>query len=82
MHPSPATSCSLGESCGSADRISVVHLAVGLSAAIYANFFTNHYMVDLRWPLAACVLLLFRRTQVNFIVTHKVRRMPLRFHFF
>jgi uncharacterized membrane protein YoaT (DUF817 family) len=52
-------------------------LAVGLSAAIYANFFTNHYMVDLRWPLAACVLLLFRRTQVNFIVTKKERRMPL-----
>jgi uncharacterized membrane protein YoaT (DUF817 family) len=52
-------------------------LAVGLSAAIYANFFTNHYMVDLRWPLAACVLLLFRRTQVNFIVIKKERRMPL-----
>ena len=52
-------------------------LAVGLSAAIYANFFTNHYMVDLRWPLAACVLLLFRRTQVNFIVIKKKRRMPL-----
>ncbi len=52
------------------------YLAVGLCAAIYANFFTDHYIVDLRWPLAACVLLLFRRTQVNFIVTHKVRRMP------
>jgi uncharacterized membrane protein YoaT (DUF817 family) len=52
-------------------------LAVGLSAAIYANFFTNHYMVDLRWPLAACVLLLFRRTYANFIVTTKERRMPL-----
>jgi uncharacterized membrane protein YoaT (DUF817 family) len=52
-------------------------LAVGLSAAIYANFFTNHYMVDMRWPLAACVLLLFRRTQVNFVVIKKERRMPL-----
>jgi uncharacterized membrane protein YoaT (DUF817 family) len=29
-------------------------LAVGLSVAIYANFFTNHYILDLRWPLAAC----------------------------
>ncbi|MFL6385996.1 MAG: DUF817 domain-containing protein [Terriglobales bacterium] len=56
-------------------------LAVGLSAAIYANFFTNHYMVDLRWPLAACVLLLFRRTQVNFIVLKKERRMPLALSF-
>lgn len=55
--------------------------AVSLSAAIYANFFTNHYMVDLRWPLAACVLLLFRRTHVNFIVTRKERRMPLALSF-
>lgn len=56
-------------------------LAVSLSAAIYANFFTNHYMVDLRWPLAACVLVLFRRTQVNFIVTREERRMPLALSF-
>jgi len=51
-------------------------LAVGLCAAIYANFFTNHYMLDLRWPLAACVLLLFRRTQVHFTVIATQRRMP------
>jgi len=57
------------------------YLAVGLSAAIYANFFTDHYIIDLRWPLAACVLLLFRRTQVHFIVTHKVRRMPVALSF-
>jgi uncharacterized membrane protein YoaT (DUF817 family) len=56
-------------------------LAVGLCAAIYANFFTNHYMLDLRWPLAACVLLLFRRTQVRFTVTVTERRMPLALSF-
>jgi uncharacterized membrane protein YoaT (DUF817 family) len=56
-------------------------LAVSLSAAIYANFFTNHYIVDLRWPLAACVLVLFRRTHVNFIVTRQERRMPLALSF-
>ena len=56
-------------------------LAVGLSAAIYANFFTNHYMVDLRWPLAACVLFLFRRTYVNFTVIKKERRMPMALSF-
>lgn len=56
-------------------------LAVGLSAAIYANFFTNHYMVDLRWPLAAAVLVLFRRTQVQFTVISTVRRMPLALSF-
>jgi uncharacterized membrane protein YoaT (DUF817 family) len=51
-------------------------LAVGLSAAIYGNFFTNHYIVDLRWPLAAAVLVLFRRTQIHFTVIRKERRMP------
>lgn len=57
-------------------------LAVGLSVAIYANFFTNHYIMDLRWPLAACVLWLFRRTQVKFTVTNTERRMPLALSFF
>src|SRR4029077_14830881 len=52
-------------------------MAVGVSAAIYANFFTNHYIPDLRWPLAAAVLVLFRRTQVHFTVTRTERRMPL-----
>jgi uncharacterized membrane protein YoaT (DUF817 family) len=56
-------------------------LAVGLSVAIYANFFTNHYIMDLRWPLAACVLWLFRRTQVKFTVTNAERRMPLALSF-
>jgi uncharacterized membrane protein YoaT (DUF817 family) len=55
--------------------------AVGLCAAIYANFFTNHYIIDLRWPLAVCVLLLFRRTQVHFTVTKPERRMPLALSF-
>ena len=56
-------------------------LAVGLCAAIYANFFTNHYMVDLRWPLAGCVLILFWRTQIYFVVTTKQRRMPIAISF-
>src|ERR1700739_4066013 len=56
-------------------------LAVGLCAAIYANFFTDHYIVDVRWPLAVCVLLLFRRTPVSFVVLTKERRMPLALSF-
>lgn len=34
-------------------------------------------MADLRWPLAICVLLLFRRTTVHFTVTKAERRMPI-----
>jgi len=56
-------------------------LAVGLCAAIYANFFTNHYTIDLRWPLALAVLVLFRKTWVYFVVTDKARRMPLALSF-
>jgi uncharacterized membrane protein YoaT (DUF817 family) len=56
-------------------------MAVGLSAAIYVNFFTNHYMVDLRWPLATIVLILFRKTRIYFIVIDKERWMPLSLSF-
>jgi len=56
-------------------------MAVSICAAIYANFFTNHYMIDLRWPLAAAVLVLFWRTRVHFTTTMKERSMPLAFSF-
>ena len=56
-------------------------VAVGLCLAIYANFFTNHYMIDLRWPLAAAVLLVFRRTRVLFTVTDVERHMPIALSF-
>ena len=52
-------------------------LAVGLSAAIYANFFTNHYVADVRWFLAAAVLVTFRKTWVHFTVVTAERKMPL-----
>ncbi len=56
-------------------------LAVGVSVAIYANFFTNHYMVDVRWPLAVAVVLLFWRTRVHFTTVRIERSMPVVFSF-
>ncbi|MCI0349927.1 MAG: DUF817 domain-containing protein [Acidobacteriales bacterium] len=56
-------------------------LAVGLSAGIYANFFTHHYIWDLRWPLAAAVLVVFWRSRVHFTVTTKERSMPVALSF-
>jgi uncharacterized membrane protein YoaT (DUF817 family) len=50
---------------------------VWLAAAIYANFFTHHFMPDLRWLLFAAVGLLFGRTWVHFRIRHVHRRMPL-----
>lgn len=48
-----------------------------LAVAIYANFFTHHFLPDLRWLLFAAVTLLFGRTWVYFRIRHVHRRMPL-----
>ncbi len=48
-----------------------------LCGAIYGNFFTEHWMIDLRWALALLVLVLFRRTQARFRVRDMLYAMPL-----
>lgn len=48
-----------------------------LGVLIYANFFANHFILDLRIFLIPAVFLLFARTQVSFTVTQKRRAMPL-----
>jgi uncharacterized membrane protein YoaT (DUF817 family) len=52
-------------------------LTLLLVVLIYANFFTHHYMVDLRWGLLSVTVLLFWRTQVYFRVHRDYRSMPL-----
>ena len=44
---------------------------------IYANFFTNHFIPDLRIILIPAVFILFAHTNVKFTVTEKVRSLPL-----
>ena len=51
-----------------------VHL---LALAIYANFFLDHYTVDLRVPLFVATALLFGRTWIYYRIHHHYRRMPL-----
>lgn len=41
-------------------------MAGTLAILIYANFFTHHFIPDLRWYLAAAALGLYARTQVVF----------------
>lgn len=48
-----------------------------LAGAIYLNFFTHHYIVDLRWLLLAAVLLVFGRSWMHFRVFRLRLRMPL-----
>src|SRR3712207_6255775 len=52
-------------------------MATLIAAAIYANFFTHHYIPDLRWYLAACALGLYSRTSVTFRPPDRERTMPL-----
>lgn len=52
-----------------------------LSAAIYFNFFTNHFIYDFRWVLKVLVLLIFLRTFINFTVKERTYRMPLSLSF-
>lgn len=48
-----------------------------VAIAIYANFFTHHFIGDYRWYLAACVLGLYARSTVIFRPFDRNRRMPL-----
>jgi uncharacterized membrane protein YoaT (DUF817 family) len=50
---------------------------VAFAVAIYVNFFTHHYMPDLRLGLFALAVLLFGRTWIHFRVWRVWRRMPL-----
>ncbi len=48
-----------------------------MALAIYANFFTHHYIGDYRWYIAACTLGLYARTTVVFRPYDRDRKMPL-----
>lgn len=48
-----------------------------VAAAIYANFFSHHYIWDLRWVLLAAVVIIFGRCVMHFRVFRKHYRMPL-----
>lgn len=52
-------------------------MATVVAVAIYANFFTHHYIGDYRWYLAACALGLYARTSVMFRPLDRDRTMPL-----
>ena len=63
-------------------QLRVVHhppywMAMAVALAIYANFFTHHFIGDYRWYLAAAALGLYARCQVVFRPHRVDRRMPL-----
>jgi uncharacterized membrane protein YoaT (DUF817 family) len=52
-----------------------------LAGLIYVNFFTHHFLPDIRLFLFAWIFWLFRRTSVYFTVARERRSMPLLFGF-
>jgi len=50
---------------------------IPLGLAIYANFFTKHWFIDIRLLLMVLVILVFWKTRVYFTVTDVRRWMPL-----
>ncbi|HEU4996959.1 MAG TPA: DUF817 domain-containing protein [Gemmatimonadaceae bacterium] len=52
-------------------------MATAMAIAIYANFFTHHFVPDFRWYLAACALGLYARSTVIFRPLDRDRTMPL-----
>lgn len=52
-------------------------LSIPLCVLIYGNFFSHHYMVDLRWVLKVLVLIVFWPTMVQFTAHKRQRQIPL-----
>jgi uncharacterized membrane protein YoaT (DUF817 family) len=57
-------------------------LTVPLGAAIYINFFTHHFIWDVRWFLTLAIFLVFIPTKVQFRSTGPIRRISLVLSFF
>jgi uncharacterized membrane protein YoaT (DUF817 family) len=53
-----------------------------LAGLIYVNFFTHHFLPDIRYLLFAWIAVLFWRTQIYFTVDKERRSMPLLLGFF
>ena len=50
-----------------------------LVTGVYANFFSHHFIIDIRWLLLAITTVLFWQTQVHFTVIKNTRKMPILF---
>ncbi|MCP3027764.1 DUF817 domain-containing protein [Halobacillus sp. A5] len=67
-------------------KVELIHwppfwIVVPLAAAIYLNFFTHHYLVDVRWWLSLLVLIVFWPSWVIYEVNGSRYRMPLALSF-
>ncbi len=51
--------------------------ATAISILIYANFFTLHYLPDVRWYITPLLIIVFWKTKVQFTTNGNKRSMPL-----
>jgi uncharacterized membrane protein YoaT (DUF817 family) len=52
-------------------------LAGSIAFLAYANFFTHHYLIDIRWPLIAIGAVAFFRTKIHFTPKSFTLKIPL-----
>ena len=57
-------------------------VAASISAAIYINFFTHHFVYDFRWIITLVLIIAFWKTKFVFKANHIDRRIPLVLSFF
>jgi len=51
--------------------------AIAITIVIYLNFFTHHFMYDLRYVIMILLVLIFFKTKVRFNTNGNIRSMPL-----
>lgn len=52
-------------------------LAIAVGGIIYLNFFTNAFMMDVRWYIIPVLFVVFWKTSVMFNTNGRIRRMPM-----
>ena len=52
-------------------------LVIFVGAAIYVNFFTNAFVMDVRWFIIPVLVIVFWRTKVQFNSNGIIRQMPM-----
>lgn len=55
--------------------------AILLAFLVYVNFFSHHFVIDVRYILIACILYVFRHTHIRFRAVYKERALPFAFSF-
>lgn len=54
-----------------------LELSVPLAVSVYLNFFTHHFIWDIRWFLTAAIFVVFWRSRVRFRVAEEWFHIPL-----